>query len=161
MQHAERAHGALIGGDHVIDYTREDFSRTGQRYDLIVAVNGNHPLRDYLRALSPIGIAVVLGGSLAQFFQGVLLGPLVSKIGKKKVRSFIARVNQTDLVFLKELLESGKIVPVIDKCYPLSETAEAIRYLAAGHAQGKVVITVDQNHKSEQSSNLSQPGGNS
>jgi len=150
-----------LGADHVIDYTRENFSRNGRRYDLIIAVNGNHPLRDYLRALSPGGIAVVLGGSLAQFFQGVLLGPVVSRLGRKKVRSFIARVNQTDLVFLKELLESGKIVPVIDKCYPLSETAEAIRYLAAGHARGKVVITVDQNHKSKQSSNQSQLGGNS
>ena len=131
-----------IGADHVIDYTQEDFSRNGRRYDVILAVNGNHPLRDYTRALSPSGIAVVLGGSLGQFFQGVLLGPVVSRIGRKKVRSFIASINQRDLVFLKELLEAGKVVPVIEKCYPLSETAEAIRYLAAGHARGKVVITV-------------------
>jgi NADPH:quinone reductase-like Zn-dependent oxidoreductase len=149
-----------IGADHVIDYTQEQFSRNGRRYDVILAVNGNHSLQDYWRALRPSGMAVVLGGSLAQFFQGVLLGPVVSRIGRKQVRSFIASINQTDLVFLKELLEAGKVVPVIDRCYPLGETAEAIRYLVAGHARGKVVITVDQNHKSEQSPDQSQPGGN-
>src|SRR6266566_1586947 len=101
-----------IGADHVIDYTQVNFSRNGRRYDLIVAVNGNHPIRDYVRALSPGGIYVPLGGSLAQFFQGVLLGPVVSRFGRKKVRSFIAKINQTDLVFLKELLEAGKVVPV-------------------------------------------------
>ncbi|SRR5258707_146122 len=108
-----------IGADHVIDYTQEDFSRNGRRYGLIIAVNGNHPLRDYRRALSPGGIVVVQGGSLAQFFQGALLGPLVSRIGRKKVRTFIARINRADLVYLKELLEAGKVVPVIDRCYPL------------------------------------------
>jgi NADPH:quinone reductase-like Zn-dependent oxidoreductase len=135
-----------IGADHVIDYTQVNFSRNGRRYDLIVAVNGNHPIRDYVRALSPGGIYVPLGGSLAQFFQGVLLGPVVSRFGRKKVRSFIAKINQTDLVFLKELLEAGKVVPVIERCYQLRETAEAIRYLAEGHARGKVVITVEQNN---------------
>ena len=134
-----------IGADHVIDYTQEDFRRNGRRYDVILAVNGNHALRDYTRALSPGETAVVLGGSIPQFLQGVLLGPVVSRIGRKRVRSFIAKINQAELVFLKELLESGKIVPVIDRCYPLSETAEAIRYLVKGHAKGKVVITVDQN----------------
>ena len=148
--------GRQMGADHVIDYTQEDLSRNGQRYDLIVAVNGNHPLRDYLRALNPGGIVVALGGSLSQFFQGVLLGPLVSRLGRKKVRSFIAKMNQADLLLLKELLEAGKVVPVIEKCYPLSETAEAIRYLAKGHARGKVVITVDQNHESGQIPDQSQ-----
>ena len=152
--------GRQMGADHVIDYTQEDFSRSGQRYDLIVAVNGNHPLRDYLRALNPGGIVVALGGSLSQFFQGVLLGPLVSRLGRKKVRSFIAKMNQADLLLLKELLEVGKVVPVIEKCYPLSETAEAIRYLAKGHARGKVVIRVNENHESEQSSDQSQTGEN-
>jgi NADPH:quinone reductase-like Zn-dependent oxidoreductase len=136
-----------IGADHVIDYTKENFSRTGRRYNLIVAVNGNHPIRDYMRALSPGGMYIALGGSLAQFFQGVLLGPVISRLGRKKVRSFIAKMNQKDLVFLKELLEAGKVVTVIERCYPLSETAEAIRYLAEGHAKGKVVITVEQNDK--------------
>jgi NADPH:quinone reductase-like Zn-dependent oxidoreductase len=80
-------------------------------------------------------------------FQGVLLGPVVSRFGRKKVRSFTASVNQPDLVFLRELLEEDKVVPVIDRCYPLHETAEAIRYLVEGHARGKVVITVEQNQK--------------
>ena len=152
--------GRQMGAGHVIDYTQEDFSRNGQRYDVIVAVNGNHPLRDYLRALNPGGIYVALGGSLSQFFQGVLLGPLVSRLGRKKVRSFIAKMNQADLLLLKELLEAGKLVPVIEKCYPLSETAEAIRYLAEGHARGKVVITVDQCQKDQQSLDQSQTGEN-
>ena len=130
-----------IGADHVVDYTKENFSRNGQRYDLIIAANGYHPILDYWHALSPGGIYVALGGSIAQFLQGMLLGPLISRIGSKKVRSFITRVNQKDLVSMKELLEAGKVVPVIDRCYPLSEVAEAIRYLAEGHAQGKVVIT--------------------
>jgi NADPH:quinone reductase-like Zn-dependent oxidoreductase len=150
-----------IGADHVIDYTQKDFTRNGQRYDLILAVNGNHALRDYTRALSPGGIAVVIGGSLAQFFQCALLGPLVSRFGRKKVHVFIAKMNQKDLLFLKELLEAGKVVPVIEKCYSLSETAEAIRYLAKGHARGKVVITVDQCHEDEQSPDQSQTGENS
>ena len=149
-----------IGADHVIDYTRENFSRNGQRYELILAVNGSHALRDYTRALSPGGTAVILGGSLSQFLQGVLLGPLVSRLGKKKVRSFIAKINQADLIFLKELLESGKVVPVIDRCYPLSETAGAIRYLVEGHAPGKVVITVNRCHVSEQSFDQNQAGEN-
>ena|SRR5215813_5035769 len=113
-------------------------------------------LREITRAE---GKAVVLGGSLAQFFQGVLLGQLVSRLGRKRVHSFIASVNHKDLVFIKELLEAGKVVPVIERCYPLSETAEAIQYLAAGHAPGKVVITVDQYHTSKQSPNQSRPGG--
>ena len=149
-----------MGADHVIDYTQEDFSRNGQRYDLIVAVNGNHALRDYLRALNPGGMYVALGGSIPQFLQGVLLGPLVSRLGRKKVCSFIAKMNQTDLLLLKELLEEGLVVPVIEKCYPLSETAEAISYLAEGHARGKVVITVDQCQKDQQSLDQSQTGEN-
>ncbi len=133
-----------LGADQVIDYTHEDFSRTGRRYDVIVAVNGHRPLRDYTRALHPGGRYVALGGSLSQVFQGLLLGPVASRFGNKQVRSFTARVNQPDLVWLKELLEEGKVVPVIDRCYPLPETAEAIQYLVEGHARGKVVITVDQ-----------------
>ncbi len=131
-----------IGADHVIDYTQEDFTKNGQRYDLIIAANGYHPILDYRRALSPNGIYVVLGGSMAQIFQGMLLGPLLSWTGSKKMGSMMTHSNQTDLVFLKELLEAGKIVPVIDRRYPLSEVAEAIKYLAEGHAQGKVVITM-------------------
>jgi NADPH:quinone reductase-like Zn-dependent oxidoreductase len=134
-----------IGADHVIDYTQEDFTRNGQHYDLIVAVNGNHPLQAYRRLLVPGGIYVAVGGSIAQVLQALILGPFVSKFGSKKMGSMgIAKINYEDLVFLAELLEAGKVVPVIEKSYPLNETAEAIRYLAEGHAQGKIVITVEQ-----------------
>ncbi len=135
-----------IGADHVIDYTKENFSRNGQRYDVIIAVNGNHPIQDYWRALSPGGIYVVIGGSMAQLFQGMLLGPLASRIGSKKMGFMgIAKTNQKDLVLMGELLEAGKVVPVIDRCYPMRETAEAIRYLVEEHAKGKVVITLEHN----------------
>jgi len=132
-----------IGADHVIDYTREDFTQNGQRYDLIIAANGYHPILDYRRALSPGGICVVLGGSIAQIFQGMLLGPLLSRIGSQKISVMLSHSNQKHLVFLKELFEAGKIVPIIDRCYPLSEVAKAIRFLTEGHAGGKVVITVE------------------
>ena len=132
-----------IGAGHVIDYTREDFTKNERRYDLILAVNGYHPILGYRRALSPGGICVVLGGSMAQVLQGLLLGPLVSRIGGKKMGFLLAHPNQKDLVSLRELLEAGKVVPVIDRCYSLSEVAEAIRYLIEEHAQGKVVITVE------------------
>jgi len=137
-----------IGADHIIDYTREDFTKNGPRYDLILAVNGYHPILDYRRALSPQGICVVAGGSLAQVFQAMLLGPLISRLGSKKhVFMGIATTPKKDLLVLKELLEAGKVVPVIDKCYPLSKTAEAIRYLIEEHARGKVVITVEHSSK--------------
>lgn len=133
-----------IGADHVIDYTREDFTQSGQRYDLILAVNGHHPILAYRRALNPNGICVVAGGSLSQVLQAMLLGPLVSRIGSKKIGfQGIATTPKEDLLVIKELLEAGKLVPVIDKSYPLSETAEAVRYLLAEHARGKVVITVE------------------
>ena len=135
-----------IGADHVIDYTQEDFTKNEQRYDLIIAANGYHPILDYRRALIPGGIYVVLGGTMAQIFQGMLLGPLLSWTGSKKMGSMMTHSNQKDLVFLKELLEAGKVVPVIDRCYPLGEVAEAIRYLVEGHARGKVVITVEHNN---------------
>jgi NADPH:quinone reductase-like Zn-dependent oxidoreductase len=111
---------------------------------MIVAVNGYHSLQDYRHALNPGGVYVLVGGSMAQIFQGLVLGPLVSKLGDKKMGMMgIAKVNHKDLVFMRELLEAGQVIPVIDKCYRLSDVAQAIRYLAQGHAQGKVVITVD------------------
>ena len=132
-----------IGADHVIDYTQEDFTRNQQRYDLIFAVNGYHSLLAYKRALNPQGIYVCAGGTMPQFFQAMLLGSLMSRNGGKKMGSMgIAKVNQEDLVFLGELLKAGKIAPVIDRSYPLSEIAEAFRYVEDTHAQGKVVITV-------------------
>jgi len=132
-----------IGADHVIDYTREDFTKSGQRYDLIMGANAHHSIVDYWRALSPSGIYVIVGGSLARIFQSMLLAPLLSRIGSKKTCFFIANMNQKDLIFLKDLLEAGKVVPVIDRRYPLSDAAEALRYLEERHAQGKIVLTVE------------------
>ena len=131
-----------IGADHVIDYTQEDFTQNGQRYDLILATAGYRSVFDYKRALKPQGIYVVTGGSMAQIFQGMLLGSLISMTGTKKMGNLAAKPDQEDLVFIKELLESGKIKPVIDRRYPLSEVAEALRYYGTGHTRGKVVITV-------------------
>jgi len=136
-----------IGAHHVIDYTREDFTRSGQRYDLILAANAYHSIFDYRRALGQNGIYVMAGGGGAQILQGMLLGPLLSLIGSKKMRFFITKRSKTDLALLKDLLEAGKIVPVIARRYPLRDAAEALRYLAEGHAQGKVVITVEHSNE--------------
>jgi NADPH:quinone reductase-like Zn-dependent oxidoreductase len=139
--------GAL-GANHVIDYTQEDFTRRSkqrQRYDLIVAVNGYHPLSAYLRTLRPKGRYVLVGASSHLFqalFQALLLGPVISRMGREKVDGLLANPSQQHLAFLNELLEAGKIVPVIERRYALGETSEAIRYLEEGHARGKLVITV-------------------
>jgi NADPH:quinone reductase-like Zn-dependent oxidoreductase len=140
-----------MGADHVIDYTKQDALRAGQRYDLILAVNGYHSIFAYRRALRPRGRYVLAGeGSNTHLLfavgQTMLLGRVLSRSGGRKMRFFIANPNHKDLVYLAELLESGKVVPVIDKCYPLEQTAEAFRYLEEGHAKGKVVISVDQNN---------------
>jgi NADPH:quinone reductase-like Zn-dependent oxidoreductase len=132
-----------MGADHVIDYTQEDFTKNGQSYDLILAANGYHSILSYRRALSPMGTYVMAGGSISLVIQAVLFGPLISKTGNKEMGFMgIAQLTHEDLVLLKELLEAGKIKPVIDRQYPLGETAEAMRYLGEGHARGKVVITV-------------------
>jgi len=132
-----------IGADRVIDYTQEDFTKSGQRYDLILDVVAYRSIFDYKRALSPKGIYVFVGGSTAAIFQALFLGPLISMTGSKKMGIVMWKPNKKeDLIFLKELFEAGKVVPVIDRRYPLSEVAEALRYLKEGHAQGKVVITV-------------------
>lgn len=133
-----------LGADHVIDYTQADFTQNGARYDLILAANGYQPLAAYQRALRPQGIYVMTGGATAQMFQAMLLGPWRSKKGGQKLGNILARPNQKDLLFMKALLEAGKVTPVIDRCYLLREVPEAIRYLEAGHAKGKVVITVAQ-----------------
>jgi NADPH:quinone reductase-like Zn-dependent oxidoreductase len=132
-----------IGADHVIDYTREDFTKSGQCYDLILGANAHHSIFDYRGALSQDGIYVIAGGSVPRMLQAMLLAPLLSRIGSKKTRFFIANINHKDLVSLKDLLEAGKVVPVIDRRYPLSEAAEALRYLEQRHAQGKIVLTVE------------------
>jgi NADPH:quinone reductase-like Zn-dependent oxidoreductase len=130
-----------LGADHVIDYTKEDFTKGDERYDLILAVGGHHPIRDYLRALSPEGVHVVIGGSTTQYFQALLLGPLISMTGSKEAGAIFGNPTQEDLTYLAELVEAGKVVPFIDRRYQLSEVPEAIRYLEEGRARGKVVIT--------------------
>ena len=131
-----------IGADHVIDYTQVDFARSGQRYDLILATNAHHSMLEYRRALNQDGIFVAVGGSISHILKALLLGPLLSLIGRKKMGFFVANINQNDLGFLKNLLEAGTIVPVIERRYQLRDTAEALGYLAEGHAQGKIVLTV-------------------
>jgi NADPH:quinone reductase-like Zn-dependent oxidoreductase len=131
-----------IGADHVIDYKKEDFTKNGLQYDLILAVNGYHPISDYLRALGPEGTYVVAGGSMFQLLQAVSNRKRISKTGGKKI--YVASLVQShkDLIFIKELLESGKVMPVIDGCYPLSKTREAFWYFEKVHPKGKVVISV-------------------
>ena len=131
-----------LGADHVIDYTREDFAKNGQLYDLILAANGDRSITDYRRVLAPRGKYVMSGGSMAQMMQAMLLGPWYSKAGEQKMGNLLAKPNTRDLSFMKDMLEAGKVTPVIDRCYPLRETAEAVRYLEEGHARGKVVITI-------------------
>src|SRR5687767_12758626 len=133
-----------IGADHVIDYTQEDVAHNEKEYDLILAANGYHPISDYRRALSPDGTYVATGGSMAQTFEAMLQGPIISMRGSKKMGNMLVKPNKNDLVFMKNLIEAGKVVPVLDRSYPLSEVPEAFRYLEEGHAQGKVVIIVHQ-----------------
>lgn len=133
-----------LGADHVIDYTQEDFTQSGQRYDLIFAANGYQPISAYKRALNPGGIYVMAGGTGAQLFEALLLGPWMSRTGGKKLGNQSWKPNPRDLDVMSEWMETGKVKPVIDRCYPLSEVPEAIRYVEAGHARGKVVITVAQ-----------------
>jgi len=137
----ELAHS--LGADHVIDYKIEDFTQNGNKYDLILAVNGYHPISDYLRALKPEGNYVVAGGSMRQLFQAASQGRQPSRTGNQKTHVLSLVQNQKDLVFLKELLESGKLVPVIDACYPLNRIADAFRYCEKEHARGKIVISVE------------------
>jgi NADPH:quinone reductase-like Zn-dependent oxidoreductase len=132
-----------LGADQVIDYTQEDVTQNGQQYDLILDAAAYRSFFKYRRALSPTGIYVLVGGSTPRLFQTMILGPLVSMLGSKTFASLMARPNQQDLGFMKALLEAGKVTPVIDRCYPLSETAAALRYLEERHVQGKVVITVE------------------
>lgn len=135
-----------LGADHVIDYAKEDFAQNRPCYNLIVATAGYRSIFDYKRALSTEGIYVSTGGAMAQTFQALLLGPFISMTGSKKLGAMLVKPNK-DLAFMKKLLEAGSVKPVIDRCYPLSETTEALRYYGEGHARGKVVITVDHNHK--------------
>jgi len=134
-----------IGADHVIDYTQEDFTKSAERYDLIIDIAGNRPLSDLRRALTAKGTLVLAGGrggpwllGMGRTFRGLMWSPFLSQ----SMRFFISFPNNEDLVVLKELLESGKVTPVIDRTYPLSETPEALAYVEEGHTQGKTAITV-------------------
>ncbi len=140
-----------IGADHVIDYTIEDFTKNGRRYDLILDVAGYRSIFAYKRALSPKGIYVMVGGSMARIFQVLFLGPCISMTGSKKRGILMHKPNTKDLVFMKELFEGGTVVPVIDRRYPLREVPDALRYFGEGHHKGKVVITVEHNNKTQQS----------
>ena len=138
-----------IGAAQVIDYTREDFTNNGRHYDLIYDAVANRSISELQRALNPGGICVVAGFSnLFNLVKLMLFGPWASRRENKKVGMMdMASSNQKDLIFIRGLLETGKVIPVIDRCYPLNETPEAIRYLEKGHAHGKVIITIEQNSK--------------
>jgi NADPH:quinone reductase-like Zn-dependent oxidoreductase len=132
-----------LGADHVIDYTKEDFTKNGQLYDVIFAVNGFRSIRDYRRALAAKGTYLMAGGDWPQIRQAMLWGPILSLFGSQKLGLCPTKANQKDLVYLGELLEAGKLIPVIDRRFPLSAVADAIRYVEEGHARGKVIINVD------------------
>ena len=135
-----------MGADHVIDYMQKDFTQNGHYYDLILDVQGYHSIFDYKRALSPKGIYVMVGGSSTLANQLLFIGPWITMTGNKKMGLLLHKANK-GMTFMKELLKAGKVVPVIDRCYPLSEVPEAMRYFGEGHARGKVVITLDHNKK--------------
>ncbi|MBE0595384.1 MAG: NAD(P)-dependent alcohol dehydrogenase [Gemmatimonadales bacterium] len=135
-----------IGADHVIDYTRDDVAQAGQRYDVILDTAGNRTLSRLRRALTPRGTLVIVGGDGGDRWIGgtdrQLRALALSPFVRQNLRTFIAMVRREDLQFLKELIEAGRVTPVIDRTYPLRDAAEAVRYLAQGRARGKVVIGV-------------------
>ncbi|RPI83789.1 MAG: NAD(P)-dependent alcohol dehydrogenase [Chloroflexi bacterium] len=132
-----------LGADHVIDYTREDFTKNGKEYDFILDLIAHRSVFAYRRALKPGGSYYLVGGSVATMFQVLLLGPLLGRSSGKKIRILAVRQNQEDLVSIADLCEAGKIVPVIDRRYPLSEVPDALRYVGEGKAKGKVVIEIE------------------
>jgi len=131
-----------LGADHVIDYTKENFWNRKERYDLILAINGNYPLFAYRRMLTSKGRYVMVGGSLSQIFKSLVFGRLLS-LGSKKMTSLAAKPNKQDLEFLGGLVADGSIKPVIDRRYTLEKAADAMNYLSQGHSPGKVIITVE------------------
>jgi NADPH:quinone reductase-like Zn-dependent oxidoreductase len=134
-----------LGAERVVDYTREDFTRNGQQYDLIVDIAASRSVADYLRVLSPQGICVATGFStLPHMVRSTLLGAVASRIGSKKFVRFMAKISRPDLALLAELTAAGKVVPVLDRCYPVSKIADAMRYFGEEHARGKVIITLEQ-----------------
>ena len=137
-----------LGADHVIDYTKEDFTKNRKGYDLILDVIAHRSVFAYARALKPKGTAFFVGGSVATLFQILLIGPLIKKITGKRVQILVVPQNRKDLIAITELCEAGKIRPVIDRHYPFSELPEAMRYVSEGHAKGKVVIRVQPHRES-------------
>jgi len=131
-----------LGADHIIDYTREDFTKMGKQYDLILDLIAHRSVFAYARALKPNGTYFFVGGSVAVIFQILFLGPWIRRMTGKNIRMLVVSQNNKDLIAITELCESGKVVPVIDRRYSLSEAPEALRYVAEGRAKGKVVITV-------------------
>jgi len=131
-----------LGADHVIDYTREDFTKNGKQYDFILDLIAHRTAFAYARALKPNGSYYAVGGSVATFLQFLLFGSWIRRTSGKKVRLLAVQRNRKDLVTITEMCEAGKVVPVIDRRYPLSEVPEALRYLGEGRVKGKVVITV-------------------
>ncbi|MDP3641925.1 MAG: NAD(P)-dependent alcohol dehydrogenase [Bacteroidota bacterium] len=130
-----------IGFDYVVDYTREDFTRNGLSYDLILDVKTNRSIFDYLRVLCPNGIYVTVGGSMSRLFQALVLGRLISMISKKHIRIVALKPNK-DLIYMNELFVAGKVKPAIDGPYKLTEFSEAFRIFGKGEHKGKVVITM-------------------
>ncbi|MBF0280533.1 MAG: NAD(P)-dependent alcohol dehydrogenase [SAR324 cluster bacterium] len=130
-----------LGADQIIDYNRDDFAKNGARYDLILATAGSRSMLDYKSALTSRGICVVTGGTMSQIFRAMLFGPVISTLGSKKLGSMLVKPNK-DLTFVKELIESGKVKPVIDRSYPLCDVAEALRHYSEGRTKGKIAITV-------------------
>jgi NADPH:quinone reductase-like Zn-dependent oxidoreductase len=132
-----------LGADHVIDYNREDFTRSGKQYDLILDVIAQRSVFAYVRALRPQGTCFIVGGAVTVLLQSLLLGPLIRRATGKHIRVLIVAQNRQDLVSIAELCEAGKVIPVIDRRYPLREVAEALRYVGEGRHKGKVVITLE------------------
>ena len=132
-----------LGADHVIDYTQEDYTRTGRRYDVMLDAAAYRPLPDNQRVLAPGGVYVLIGGSGSQFLNVMLTGRWRSTTSGQRFRSFVKQPTAQNLAFVKELLEAGSVVPVIDRRYPLCKVPDALQYLEAGHARGKVVITME------------------
>jgi NADPH:quinone reductase-like Zn-dependent oxidoreductase len=132
-----------LGADHVIDYTREDFTKNGKQYDAILDVIAHRSVFAFQRALRRNGIYFVVGGSVTTMLQALLFGPWIRRTTGKNIRILAVQPNRDDLIFITELYEAGKLAPVIDRSYPLSEVPEALRYLGEGRAKGKVVITVE------------------
>ena len=132
-----------LGADHVIDYSREDFTTNGRQYDVILDLFAYRSVFACARALKPGGSYYAVGGAVATFLQILIVGPWLRRMRNRNLRVLVVRRNRTDLAYVTELCEMGKLAPVIDRSYPLSEAAEALRYLGEGRAKGKVVITVD------------------